>query len=166
MVVMAIILVGLSGVLAGGAVAVFTRSAGTSNVLLMAAIVAAAISVVFDASATDMHLAIASVWGWGFVVCACACCVIAGVYLKGHLARWVHRFLIYSGFAATFSAMAAAGFWMGSRGMPGHKVAGIFIGIYVVGSACIFAAKTVVIRRVAKIMPEYISSLSNGQGYW
>ncbi len=172
MVITAIILVGLAGVLAGGAIAVFTWSAVTSKVFLMAAIVAAVIGAVFNAAADQQGAAAATIWGWGFVFCTCACCVIAGVYLKGRLARWMHRFVIYSGFAATFSAMAAAGFWMGSRGTPGYWVVGIFIGIYVVGSACIFAVKTLTIRRVARIMPDYISSLSGnpleqgGQGYW
>jgi hypothetical protein len=111
-------------------------------------------------------------WAFLFACAACGCHANAARYLFLRPARWIHRFVIYAGYGATFAGMGAAGLWLESRAASGWLAALVFIGVYVIGSAGIFLAKTLTVRRTATPMPEYLASLAtdqseqDGQNYW
>jgi hypothetical protein len=112
--------------------------------------------------------------GWAFLFAcgSCSWCVNAARKLFDRSARWVHRFVIYAGYGATFATMGAAGLWLEVWAASGRVAAGVFIGTYIVGSAFIFLAKTRILRLTAKSMPEYHASVAadlsvgNDRGYW
>ncbi len=109
-----------------------------------------AAKIVLVAAIFTSLAALASVgqeWAFLFALAACACCLAGAWFLFFHTARWVHRFVIYTGYGATFAVMGAAslGGW------------GIFAlaGIWVLGSAAIFAAKSLTVRWAVKHIAGY-----------
>jgi hypothetical protein len=100
---------------------------------------------------------------------SCRCSLNAVRNLFGRPIRWIHRFTIYSGCGATFAAMGAVGLELQTRGAAGRWATAAFIGTYVIGSAGIFPAKTLAVRRAVKSMPQCQEPLGAGgdnQGYW
>ena len=157
----------VSGLLSAAAVLFFRWSVLTARLLLLCALAVAALGVLgagFAGSHTPVTL-----WALLFASGAFGCNVNAVRNVTTRPARWVHRFVIYAGYGATFAGMGAVGIWLGSRGLSGTMAAGVFVGAYVFGSVCIFLAKTLTVRLTAKTMPEYHASLSEGHGgagYW
>lgn len=152
---------------AAAAVGGFFRSSATAERLLLASMVAAA------AGAT--LVAVADVGGylpaWAFLP-ACAsfgCGANAGRHLFAKRGRWVHRFVIYAGYGATFAATAALAVLLTPRPPSGRAAAAILIGAFVLGSVGVFLAKTFTLKRLARTMPDYLASIASGQngaGYW
>jgi hypothetical protein len=97
-------------------------------------------------------------WSFLFACGACGCGVIAVRNLDRRSTRWVHRFVIYAGYAANFAAMGIAGLSLSARDSSGKLAAAVFIGIYVAGLPCIFLAKTLTVRIMRKTMPDYPAS--------
>ncbi len=81
-------------------------------------------------------------WAFLFACGAFGCGVVAVRNVNQGSTRWVHRFAIYAGYAATFAAMGTAGLWLHAQATTGKAAAATFIGIYVAGSVCVFLAKT------------------------
>ena len=159
----------VSTLLSAASVASFARSCSivTAKRLLLCAMVAVAIGVL----AVSFSGVQSGVMAWTFLFAcgSCGCCGNAMRNLSARPPRWVHRFVIYAGYGATFAGMGAAGLWLESRAVSGWLAVGVFLGAYVLGSVCIFLAKTLTIRRTARTMPEYHASLAAGQddaGYW
>jgi len=108
----------------------------------------------------------------GHFLFACACCgsglnAIRNLFLRP--IRWIHRFTIYSGYGATFAVMGAAALCLQVRPASNRMAAIALIAVYLVGSACIFLAKTFTVRRAIKTTPGYQASLKtddDGRGYW
>jgi hypothetical protein len=82
--------------------------------------------------------------------------------------RWIHRLTIYSGYGDVAAVRAVA------LSLPVHAAsvrvrATALVAAYAPGSSCIFLAKTLIVRRAVKTMPEYRASLGGGgknQGFW
>jgi hypothetical protein len=155
-----------SGLLSSLAVAAFAWSTGAARALLITATLLSAVAGVAAAAAGHGALAAAAfVLAWA----ACGSNVNAARQLLAHPARWIHRFVIYAGYGATFAAMAAASLWLDARGAAGWPAAGLLGGAWAIGSTCIFAAKTLTVRRASRTRPEYAASLADPQGqagYW
>jgi hypothetical protein len=98
----------------------------------------------------------------------CACCVIAVRHLRDRSERWIHRFVIYAGYGATFAAMSAASVGLSQRPSAPWLAAVVLVGAWVLGSVCVFVAKTLTVRLVAKAMPDYMAALGADPsgGYW
>ena len=157
----------VSGLLSAAAVATLSRSVATAKLLLPCAIVVATLGMLAVGLVGEPGGLRA--WAFLFACGASGCCSIAARNLFARPTRWVHRFVIYAGYGAAFAGMGAAGLWLESRAVSGRLAAGVFLGAYVLGSACIFLAKTLTVRLAAKTMPEYHASLTAGQdgpGYW
>lgn len=154
-----------SATLPWAAVAAFWWSLRSARILLSTAAVVAVLGGLAGAAAGHGALA---VWSLVFSWAACGCCVIAARHLLGRPARWIHRFVIYAGYGATFGAMAAAGLWLDLRTATVGLAAIVLIGVWLIGSASIFIAKTLTVRFVAKTMPDYIAALGTDPsgGYW
>ncbi len=137
-----------AALLAGVAVVAFAWSVTGAKVLLFGSIAVAAGGVILAGVAA----AYGGVAAWAFVFAcgSCSCSITAARHLSFRPPRWVHRFVIYAGYGATFAAMGAAGLWLDSREATGRVAACVFVGAYLIGSACIFAAKTVTVRWAAK----------------
>ncbi len=105
-------------------------------------------------------------WAFLFACGACGCGVVALRNLNRRLTRWIHRFVIYAGYTATFAAMAAAGLVLHARDAGGKLAAAAFVLVYVAGSVCIFVAKTMTVRSARKTIPGYIASLGGDLREW
>jgi hypothetical protein len=157
----------ISSLLSAAAVVSFPWSVATAKLLLPVASVVAALGAV-AVGVVDVQSAVAA-WAFVFACGACGSDAIALRNLSTRPTRWVHGFVIYAGYGATFAAMAAAGLWLESRTVSGRVGALVYVGCYVVGSVGIFVAKALTVRRTVKTMPEYHASLAAGQdgaGYW
>ena len=147
----------------------FAWSMPAARVLLPFAVIAAGFGV-FGASriAATPQSGFAA---WAFLF-ACACCgsglnAIRNLFFRP--VRWIHRFTIYSGYGATFAAMGAAALYLQVRAASNRMAAIALVAVYLVGSACIFLAKTFTARRAIKTMPGYQASPKtddDGRGYW
>jgi hypothetical protein len=156
-----------AGVLSAAAVASFVRFAPTARHLLRSALVVAIVGTM--AAVLGGHPSALRAWTLLFAAGACGCFVTAARNLLAQPARWVHRFVIYAGYGATFALMGAGGLWLETRAIAGWPAAGMLVGVYAVGAAAIFLAKTLIVRRTAQTMPEYHDSLAAGQDgpdYW
>jgi hypothetical protein len=101
-------------------------------------------------------------WAILFASGAFSCGTTAIRNLKGRPIRWVHRFAIYAGYAATLAAMAIAAIRLDVRNSSGVVAAGVLVATYAAGSVCIFVAKTLILRSISRRLPEYIASLAEG----
>jgi hypothetical protein len=102
-------------------------------------------------------------WAILFASGAFSCGTTAIRNLTSRPIRWVHRFAIYAGYAATFAAMAIAAICLDARNSSGLLAAGILIATYAAGSLCVFITKTLIVRSImSRRLPEYIASLAEG----
>jgi hypothetical protein len=155
----------VSSLLSAAAVAFFRWSMPTAKWLLLCALAVAILGVLAVGLAGSQGGL--TVWIFLFACGACGCNANAARNLVRRPPRWVHRFVIYAGYGATFAGMGAVGLWLRSKAITGTMFAVVLIGAYIVGSICIFVAKTLTVRLAAKTMPEYHASLAAGQGgYW
>jgi hypothetical protein len=146
--------------LCAAAVISFSWSFAAARLLLSFANVAAAVGALEIAMTIQMDGL--ATWAILFAGGAFSCGAIALRNLKDRPARWVHRFVIYDGYAATFASMAIAALLLDARDSTGERATAALIGIYVAGSGCIFLAKTLIVRAMVKRMPEYAASLTAG----
>jgi hypothetical protein len=151
----------ISGVLSAGAIVSFPWSVSTSRLLSPAALACAGFAVV-PAGLSGVHSALAA-WTIFFALGACGCYATGIRNLFSRPARWIHRFVIYTGYGSTFAGMAAISLWLAANATSGWLAAGALICAYMAGSACIFLAKTVIVRLIAGSTPEYHTSLTAGQ---
>src|SRR5450432_1547237 len=86
-------------------------------------------------------------WAFLFALAACGCCLGGAKFLFLRGERWVHRFVIYTGYGATFAVMGAAS-------LRGYGVFAL-TGVWVLGSAGIFATKSLTVRWAVKHIPGY-----------
>jgi hypothetical protein len=138
----------------------FSWSFAAARLLLLFANVAAAVGAL--EIAMTIQLDGLATWAILFASGAFSCGAIALRNVKDRPIRWVHRFVIYAGYAATLAAMAIAAVLLNARDSSGMFAGAALIGIYVAGSGCIFLAKTLIVRTMAKRMPEYAASLTAG----
>lgn len=144
--------------LCDAAVITFCWSFAAARLLLLCAIVAAAFGAL-EIALTNQIDGLAT-WAILFASGAFSCGTIAMRNLKDRPIRWVHRFVIYAGYAATFAAMAIAAVWLDARDSSGLLALAALTSIYLAGSGCIFLAKTLIVRIMVKRMPEYPASLT------
>jgi hypothetical protein len=145
--------------LSAAAVISFSWSFAGARLLLLFANVAAAVGALEIAMTIQMDGL--ATWAILFAGGAFSCGTIAMRNLKDRPIRWVHRFVIYAGYAATFAAMAIAAVWLDARDSSGALAAAALFGIYAAGSGCIFVAKTLIVRSMFKRVPEYLASLAS-----
>jgi hypothetical protein len=153
----ATILLTLSILFSIAAIVVFSRSAAVARWLMLlanGAAVLGALEIVFSNELDGV-----ANWAFLFACGACGCGAVAVRNLDRRPIRWIHRFVIYAGYAATFAAMGAAGLALHVQDAGEKLAAAVFILIYVAGSLCIFVAKTLTVRRARKTIPEYQASL-------
>jgi hypothetical protein len=147
-------------VLCSASVISFSWSFAASRVLLLCANVAAAVGALEIALTTQ--LGGLATWAILFASGAFSCGVVATRQLKDRSSRWVHRYVIYAGFAATFTAMAIAALWLHEWSLDRLLAQTVLIVTYVVGCGCIIVAKGLIVQRMVTQMPEYFASLSAG----
>ena len=139
------------------AVISFSWSFAAAKLLLLFANVAAAVGALEIAMTIPMDGL--ATWAILFAGGAFSCGAIALRNLKDHPTRWVHRFVIYAGYGATFAAMSISALWLDARDSSGKVATAAIVGIYVAGSGFIFGAKALIVRAIIKRMPEYAASL-------
>jgi hypothetical protein len=69
--------------------------------------------------------------------------------------RWVHRFVIYSGYSATYGTLATLAQVLARRfqaGVPWSRIGLLFLAIFVAGSVCIYVLKEQTVRRHGAVM--------------
>ena len=156
------IVLALTVALAAAAIASFSQSRRAAKWLMLLANGTSTLGALVMALGNEL----VGVGNWSLVFAcgACGCGVVAVRNLDHRATRWVHRFVIYAGYAATFAAMGCAGLWLYERDVSGKLAAAIFIGIFIAGSVCTFLAKTLTVRITRKTMPEYHASLGSDQG--
>jgi hypothetical protein len=165
MVFIATIFLVLSLLLAAASIGAFPWKFLAARLLLLCANALAAVGALEVAMTTPIEGL--ATWAILFAGGAFSCGTIALRQLKGRPIRWVHRYVIYAGYAATFAAMAIAALWLHARDATRAVGIGVLFGIYLAGSACIFIAKTLIVRSMIKRMPEYAESLTaSPQQYW
>jgi hypothetical protein len=131
----------------------FTWSSKASLAALSAGVLSAAGAVVVSLSPGQPFL----FWPTLFATLAVGSALAAGGILTLRTKRWLHRFAIYSGFAATFAFMG----WVAEvqpqllPAFGGWKLAALLTGCYLVGSAAIFGAKTLALHGAPIAFPEY-----------
>ncbi len=158
------IVLALSVALSAAAILTFSRSTAAARWLMLlanGAAVLSAIELVFGGSLEGLGN-----WSFLFACGAFGCGVVAVRNLDHRAVRWVHRFVIYAGYAATFAAMGVAGLWMYVPHYPGPLAAAVLIGVYVAGSLLTFLAKTLTVRMTRNTMPEYHASLARDPREW
>jgi hypothetical protein len=153
------ILLGTCCLLCVVAVISFSWSFAAARLLLLFASVGAAVGAL--EIALTIQIDGLATWAILFASGAFSCGTIARRNLKDRPIRWVHRFVIYAGYAATFAAMAIAALWLDARDSPGVVAAAALTGIYLAGSGCTFVAKTLIVRTTFKRMPDYLASLAS-----
>jgi hypothetical protein len=160
----ATILLALSILFSAAAIASLLRSTAVAKWLILMANGAAALAALETVLAGELG----GVRNWSFLFAcgACGCGIVALRNLDHRLTRWIHRFVIYAGYAATLAAMGAAGLVLHARDAGGKLAATAFVLTYVAGSLCIFVAKTLTIRSARKTTPEYIASLGGDLREW
>jgi len=159
----------VSALLSAAALLSFSWSITTAKAVLPCAVVAASIGALGASGLAAKPQGGLAVWAFLFACGSCGSSVNAARNLFTRPVRWVHRFAIYSGYGATFAAMGALALCLQTRAASGHFAVIACIAAYVIGSTCIFLAKTLTARRAAKTMLEYRASLNGGadnQGYW
>jgi hypothetical protein len=149
---------------AAAAILCFSRSPVAAKWLMLFANVAACVAALAVVLAGELH----GIGDWAFLFAcgAFGCGVVAARKLGERSTRWVHRFVIYAGYAATFAAMGIIGLWLHENAASGKLAAAVLIGVYAAGSLCIFAAKTLTVRMARKTMPEYHASLGAEEREW
>ena len=160
----ATILLALSVLCSIAAIITFSRWTAVAKWLMLLANGAAVLGALEVVLANEL----VGVGNWAFLFAcgACGCGVVSLRILDRRLTRWIHRFVIYAGYTATFAAMGVAGLMLHARDAGGKLAAAAFVVIYVAGSICIFVAKTLTVRSVRKTMPEYIASLGGDLREW
>jgi hypothetical protein len=159
-----------SALLSMAAILCVSRSVATSRFLLPIALAATVIGTPAIAMAGSQGAP--ATWAFFFACGASGCTANAARNLNSLRGRWVHRSVIYAGYGATFAAMGVAGLWLARREASGGLAAAVFIGVFAVGSAGIFLAKTLTVRHAIRTMPGYQASLAEGRsgpddpGYW
>ena len=158
------IVLALSVSLSAAAIVSFSKSTAAARWLMLlanGAAVLGAIEMMFGDSLDGLGN-----WSFLFACGSCGCGVVAVRNLDHHTIRWVHRFAIYAGYAATLAAMGIAGLWMYVRDFPAAAAAAVLIGVYVAGSLFMFLAKTLTVRTTRTTMPEYHASLAGDPRGW
>ena len=145
-------------VLCNAAVISFSWSVAVARVLLLCANVAAAVGALEIVLTTPLDGL--GMWAILFASGAFSCGAVATRQLKDRPSRWIHRYVIYAGYAATLAAMAIAALWLHERSSAGLLATAVLIGIYLGGSGGIFLAKTLIVRSMIARMPEYRTTLS------
>jgi hypothetical protein len=159
----------ISALLSCCAIGFLLASASTSKLLLAASLFFALAGAI--SAGLGIGESILVFWAFFFAAAALGCGLSAALRLFARSTRWIHRFVIYDGYAATFALMGAAALFLSSRNLSGRLAAVILALTYIVGSLGIFLAKTLIVRVAARTMPEYQASLSSapgnqGQSYW
>ena len=132
---LAVIALVVSGLLSAAAVVFFAWSVVTARFLLPCASVVA----MLGAMAVGLAGGPSGVRAWLLAACgAFGCDTNAARNLIARPARWVHRFVIYAGYGATFAGMGVASLWLQYRAVSGWLAIGVFVGAYAVGSVFIF----------------------------
>jgi hypothetical protein len=164
MILIAIVVLAICFLLCAVAVILFSWSIRAAKLLLLMAIAAAAVAALEIAMTvpSDGLTTCAILFAGG----AFSCASIAFRNVKDRPARWVHRFVIYGGYAATFAAMAIAALLLGARDSSGKLAAAVFFGVYMLGSGSIFLAKTLIVLAMVKRMPDYAASLTSGSEHY
>lgn len=148
----AIVVFVLASVLACSAIAAFPWS----NVLAKLLVTASALTSAIAAATADGRVD-SGTWAFLFASISCVSCLVAAAMIFGRLTRWIHRFAIYTGYGATFSAMGAMALLPGLREAGAMSFTAALITTWIIGSAGIFAAKTLLIRYAAKNITDYKS---------
>ena len=154
----AIVVLAACFLLCTAAVISFAWSFAAARLLLLFATVAAAVGALEIAMTIPMDGL--ATWAILFASGAFSCSAIALRNLKDRPTRWVHRFVIYAGYAATFAVMAIAGLMLDARDSSGILATTALVGLYAAGSGGIFLAKTMIVRTMIKRTPEYAASLT------
>ncbi|HEX7158583.1 MAG TPA: hypothetical protein VF214_06200 [Edaphobacter sp.] len=149
---LALMLLALSVALEGLSVASFSRSIPASKLLLLCATAVIAGGALASASTGTRGWAS---WAFLFACGAFGCSAIALRNLFSRPERWVHRFVIYAGYAATLASMAAAALWLQLRSSSGRAAIVVFAAVYVLGSMCVFIAKSLTVKFAVKNIPGY-----------
>jgi hypothetical protein len=165
----AILCLALSVFVACAAIASLLRSAAASKWLIVASTALGTLGTIAAASRIADSMVGFSAFGLAFASVGCA--VSAGMRLRAHSARWVHRFVIYAGYSAVFAAMGIVALSLSSRHTDGKVAWLVLVAAYIVGSFGIFLAKALIIRRAMHTIPEYQASLpsaaqNEGSSYW
>jgi len=130
------------------AITAFPKNA--AKLALLAAVIACAIGgILLAMRPQDGFGSIAVVLAIG----ALGCSVNALRTLVIHSVRWVHRFVIYTGYGATLSAMAVVGLGLAQHTVSALSAAGALRSVFFFGSAAIFIAKIITLKRTARVMP-------------
>src|SRR6186997_1596316 len=101
-----------SATLPWAAVVAFRWSPSAARFLLSAATLTALLGALAGAVSGRGVVAASSL---GLLCAGLGCNLIGARQLVGQPPRWIHRFVIYAGYGATFGAMAAAGLWLERR---------------------------------------------------
>ena len=149
----------LSALLSAAAIVGFSWSITAARVILPCALVVAGLGAFGAPSLAAVSRGGLAVWAFLFACASCGSSLNGMRNLSFRPSRWVHRFVIYSGYGGTFATMAAAALGLQVRGVSGRIAVAVFIATYVLGSTCIFVAKTLTVRRAFTTMPEYRASL-------
>jgi hypothetical protein len=154
----------ISILLSAAAILCFSRSLGAAKLLMLFANVATCVAAFEVVLAGELH----GIGDWAFLFAcgAFGCGVVAVRKLRERSTRWVHRFVIYAGYAATFAAMGITGLWLHEGAASGKLAAAVLSGVYAAGSLGIFAAKTLTVRNTKETMPEYHASLGGDTRDW
>jgi hypothetical protein len=138
-----------SSLVACAAIGAFPWSSAMAKVLVVASALTACIAAGNTGGIGD-----SGTWAFLFACAGCGGCLVGAAMIFGHLARWVDRFAIYTGYGATFAAMGAVALVLGSRGVGSTVFAVVLVGIWALGSVGIFATKTLLVRHAVKGISE------------
>jgi hypothetical protein len=158
-----------SAMLSAVAIFCFAWSMPAAKVVLPLALLAAGFGALGASGVAAAPQSGFAAWSFLFACASCGSGLNAIRNLFFRPIRWIHRFTIYSGYGATFAAMGAAALCMQVRAASNRTTAVALLAVYLIGSACIFLAKTFTVRRAIKTMPGYQASLKtddDGRGYW
>ena len=158
-----------SALLASFAIALLLRSTLISKLLIVASAIVGGLAAV--AAAASIGESLLRFWALLFSVASVGCALGGGARLFLRSARWIHRFVIYSGYAVVFAAMSAAALYLSARNPSGKLAILLLVLVYAAGSLAIFLAKSFTVRVAARKMPEYSAAVNSragyaGQKYW
>lgn len=166
--IFAILSLAISALLACASTGLLLRSSTVSK-LLIAASTVSAVAATFAAAACIGNSKL-TFWAFLFAAASAGCAASAGIRLFLRATRWIHRFVIYAGYAAVFAAMGIVALCLSSGNLSAMIATIALLLVYLLGSAGIFLAKTLTLRIAARTMPEYQASLNSvaggGQAYW
>ena len=147
------------------AVISFSWSFAAAKLLLLFANIAAAVGALEIAMTIPLNGL--ATWAILFASGAFSCGAIALRNLKDHPTRWVHRFVIYAGYAATFAAMSISALWCSMRVIhPAWSPRQRLLASMRRARALFSRPRRLIVRAIIKRMPEYAASLSAGPEHY